>query len=68
MSLASDKLRLRHFLRSQRGQALVEQGLLLATLLGMGAAGGAWLMTTHPQLLNALDIHVRGIYFVLSLP
>jgi hypothetical protein len=58
----------RQFLRDQRGQALVEQGVLLATLLGVGAAGGAWLMKTHPEMLNALDIHVRGVYFVLSLP
>jgi Flp pilus assembly pilin Flp len=61
-------MRLRHFLRGQRGQALVEQGVLLAALAGAGAAGGTWLMKVHPDLLNALDIHVRGIYFVLSLP
>jgi Flp pilus assembly pilin Flp len=61
-------MRLRHFLRGQRGQALVEQGVLLAALAGVGAAGGTWLMKVHPDLLNALDIHVRGIYFVLSLP
>jgi hypothetical protein len=61
-------MRLGHFLRGQRGQALVEQGVLLAALAGVGAVGGTWLMKTHPDLLNALDIHVRGIYFVLSLP
>jgi hypothetical protein len=61
-------MRLRHLFRGQRGQALVEQGVLLAALAGVGAAGGTWLMKTHPDLLNALDIHVRGIYFVLSLP
>jgi hypothetical protein len=61
-------MRLRHFRRGQRGQALVEQGVLLAALAGVGAVGGIWLMRTHPDLLNALDIHVHGIYFVLSLP
>jgi hypothetical protein len=52
----------------QKGQAVVEQGLLLATLLGGLAVGGAWLMKTHPQMLNVINIHVRGFYFVLSLP
>ena len=52
----------------ERGQALVEQGLLLATLLGGLAVGGVWLMKTHPQMLNMIDIHVRGFYFTLSLP
>jgi hypothetical protein len=52
----------------ERGQALVEQGVLLATLLGGLAVGGVWLMKTHPEMLNALDIYVRGFYFVLSLP
>lgn len=52
----------------QKGQALVEQSMLLATLLGGLAVGGVWLMKTHPQMLNAIDTHVRGFYFVLSLP
>jgi len=30
--------------------------------------GGVWLMKTHPQMLNMIDIHVRGFYFTLSLP
>jgi len=54
--------------RGQRGQALVETGILLSTLLGFLAVGGVWLMHTHPEMLNALDIYVRGFYFVLSLP
>jgi hypothetical protein len=52
----------------QKGQALTEQGLLLATLLGGLAVGGVWLMKTHPDMLNAIDLHVRGFYFTLSLP
>lgn len=52
----------------QKGQALVEQGMLLATLLGGLAVGGVWLMRTHPQMLNAINTQVRGYYFVLSLP
>jgi hypothetical protein len=54
--------------RGQRGQALAEQGILLATLLAGMAIGGTWLMRTHPEMLNMLDIRVRGYYFVLSLP
>jgi hypothetical protein len=27
-----------------------------------------WLMKTHPQMLDAINIHVRGFYFTLSLP
>ena len=54
--------------RGERGQALVEQGMLLATLFGGLAVGGVWLMKTHPQMLNMIDIHVRGFYFALSLP
>jgi hypothetical protein len=56
------------FVRCQSGQALAEQAVLLAAVLGSGAAGAAWLMQTHPDLLNAFDVHVRGVYFVLSLP
>ena len=54
--------------RGEKGQALVEQGLLLATLLGGLAVGGVWLMKTHPQMLNAINIQVRCYSFVLSLP
>jgi len=54
--------------KGQKGQAVVEQGILLATLLGGMAVGGVWLMKTHPQMLNAFNIEVRGYYFALSLP
>ena len=56
------------FLRSERGQALVEQGVLLTALLGAAAVGGAWLLRAHPQMLNAIHIAVRSYYFALSLP
>jgi Flp pilus assembly pilin Flp len=59
---------IRRFLRSQKGQALVEQGILLATLVGALAVGGVWLMRTHPDMMNAINIQVRSYYFVLSLP
>ncbi len=52
----------------QRGQALTEQGILLATLLGGLAVGGVWLMKTHPQMLDMITIQVRSYYFTLSLP
>jgi len=56
------------FLRAEDGQALVESGILLATLIGGLAVGGVWLMRAHPDMLRALDAHVRGSYFLLSLP
>ena len=54
--------------RHQSGQALTESGLLLATLLGSLAVGGVWLMKTHPEMLNAINTHVRGFYYLISLP
>ena len=30
--------------------------------------GTDWLLRTHPQMLNAINLHVRGFYFTLSLP
>ena len=54
--------------RRQSGQALTESSLLLATLLGGLAVGGIWLLKTHPEMMNALNIHVQGFYFLLSLP
>jgi hypothetical protein len=58
----------RFWRRGEQGQALVESSLLLATLVGALAVGGTWLMRTHPRMLQALDAHVRGFYFALSLP
>jgi hypothetical protein len=52
----------------EQGQALVESSVLLATLLGALAIGGAWLMKTHPEMLRAVDARLRGYYFLLSLP
>ena len=54
--------------RGEQGQALVESSMLLATLLGGLAVGGVWLMKTHPDMMNAINIQVRSYYFVLSLP
>jgi Flp pilus assembly pilin Flp len=55
-------------LRDESGQALTEQGILLASLLGIGAVGGLWLVKAHPGMLEALDIAMRSYLFVLSLP
>ena len=52
----------------EEGQALVESALLLATLLGALAVGGTWLLKTHPQMLHAIDAHVRGYCSALALP
>ncbi|HET9751703.1 MAG TPA: hypothetical protein VFP52_02030 [Myxococcales bacterium] len=60
--------RARTFLGGESGQALVEQGILLATLLGALALGGAWLVKSHPSMMQAIDTQVRGDYFLLSLP
>lgn len=54
--------------REESGQALTEEALLIALLLGGLAVGGQWLMKAHPEMLGALDAQVRGLYFVLSLP
>jgi hypothetical protein len=54
--------------RGEQGQALVESGLLLATLAGGLAIGGTWLMRTHPEMLRAVDAQIRASYFLLSLP
>jgi hypothetical protein len=51
-----------------RGQALVETSVLLATLLGALAIGGMWLLRTHPRMLDAIGLGVRGYSFALSLP
>lgn len=58
----------RRLAREESGQALTEEALLLATLLGGLAVGGLWLMKAHPEMLRALDAQMRSLYFVLSLP
>jgi hypothetical protein len=59
---------LRRGLGGESGQALVEQAILLSTLLGVLVVGSLWLMRTHPEMIHAIDVQVRGFYFVLSLP
>lgn len=59
---------MRRHVRRWRGQALVETSVLLATLLGALAVGGMWLMRTHPRMLHAIDLGVRGYSFALSVP
>lgn len=55
-------------LRGEAGQALTEQSILLATLVGGLAVGGVWLMKTHPEMINAINLQVRSYYYLLSLP
>ena len=55
-------------LRDESGQALTEQGVLLVSLVGVGAVGGLWLVKAHPEMLKALDAWVHSYLFVLSLP
>lgn len=59
---------LRFHFACDSGQALVEQAILLATLLGVLVVGSLWLLRTHPEMIHALDVQIRGFYFVLSLP
>ncbi|HEY6909848.1 MAG TPA: hypothetical protein VI356_10790 [Myxococcales bacterium] len=58
----------RLLLRGERGQALVEEGILLATLLGALVVGGMWVAKTQPGMMKAIDTQIRGDYFLLSLP
>jgi hypothetical protein len=58
----------RLLLRGERGQALVEEGILLATLLGALVVGGTWVAKTQPGMMKAIDTQIRGDYFLLSLP
>jgi hypothetical protein len=55
-------------LRSQRGQATSESAVLLVSTLGATGALGGWLMSSHPAWMNALNIHLHGFYYMLSLP
>ena len=54
--------------RHQAGQAMVESSLLLAGLLGFLTVGGFWLVKTHPEMINMLNVYVHGFYYMLSLP
>jgi hypothetical protein len=56
------------FLAGESGQALAEEGVLLVTLLGVGATGGLILVKQHPEMLKAIDVIVRSYWFVLSVP
>ena len=60
--------RVARFLAGESGQALAEEGVLLVTLLGIGAVGGLFLVKQHPEMLKAIDVIVRSYWFVLSLP
>ena len=53
---------------AQSGQALTESSILLATLVAGLLFGGALLTRYHPEMMNALDIYLRGFYFTYSLP
>jgi hypothetical protein len=52
----------------QSGQAVTESGVLLAALVAGLFFGGAILNRFHPDMMNALDIYMKGFYFTLSLP
>jgi hypothetical protein len=51
----------------QRGQAVTETALLMILLFVLGI-GVDWLLKSQTRGINFIDIHVRGFYFVLSLP
>jgi len=55
-------------LLGERGQATSESAILLVTALGATGILGGWLLTSHPAWLNALNIHIHGFYYLLSLP
>lgn len=51
--------------RDQRGQAMVEY----ASFLWMGLIyGGICWTFLGPQLMNAIDKYLKGIYYILNLP
>ena len=52
----------------QSGQAVVESSILLLTLVVMVGVGGKALLQNYPDMMNALDIYMKGFYFTLSLP
>jgi Flp pilus assembly protein TadG len=52
------------FVRRRKGQALTETALLVMLLFGFTMA----LVFFFPDSMNALQIHMDGYYFVLSMP
>lgn len=51
--------------RYQRGQAMVEYSVVMFLLLIGGVGGG--LIVFLPSMMNALDVYLSGIYFMLNL-
>ncbi len=51
-------------LRRVRGQAMVEYS---AILFALAAAGGVGIIMVLPMLMNALDLYLQGIYYILNL-
>jgi hypothetical protein len=54
--------------KKQSGQAVTESSVLLATLVAGLFFGGVILNKFHPDWMNAIDVYMKGFYFVLSLP
>lgn len=50
--------------RAQRGQAMIEYSAITYFLV---LAGGVSILVIIPQLMNALNIYLGGIYFMLNL-
>ena len=54
---------------SQKGQALTEYVVITAALLGVVSASVNYMLPDMvPDLINALEIHVRSYYFVITMP
>ena len=51
--------------RYQRGQAMIEYSVVMLLLLIGGVGGG--LIVFLPSMMNALDVYLSGIYFMLNL-
>ena len=54
--------------RGERGQATSESAVLLVAVLGALGGVGGYLMSSHPDWLDALNIHIHSFYYLLSLP